>query len=71
MIVRVLSQGHSLSCGILPLRLLGDHGRLLHSNVYWNIDHGSKLHFMEMSAMHCISLELIHSDVLSSGYVQC
>ena len=53
------------------VEIVGDHGRLLHSNVYWHIDNGSKLHFTEMSMTCHISLEPIHSDVLSSGYVQC
>ena len=53
------------------VEIVGDQGRLLHSNVYWHIDHGSKLHFTVMNVMCCISLGLVHSDVLSSGYMQC
>ena len=45
------------------VEIIGDHGRLLHSNVYRYLDHGSKLHCMEMIVMHCISQEPIQSVV--------
>ena len=52
------------------LEIVGDIGRLLHSNVCWHIDHWSKLHFTVMNATFRISHDWYTVVLLVTGYVQ-